>query len=113
MLFSLHIQVGHKLVGMSPASYFEHVTGLSRMTYQRGRAYEALIASREQIESHTDSLLLRMMQKRGATDSEFLAWMDGMPSGISALMVYGMGLLGTDCAPATREGFSYRISDVP
>ena len=103
MLFALHIQVAHKLVGMSPASFFEHATGLSRMTYQRGRGYAALIASREQVEAHTDSLLLRMMQKRGATDTEFQGFKAGIPSGISAIMVYGMGLLDEDCAPATRK----------
>ena len=103
MLFALHIQVAHKLVGMSPASFFEHATGLSRMTYQRGRGYAAMIASREQVEAHTDSLLLRMMQKRGATDTELQGFKAGMPSGISALMVYGMGLLDEGCAPATRE----------
>ena len=73
------------------------------MTYQRGRGYAALISSREQVEAHTDSLLLRMMQKQGATDTQFQGFKADMPSGISALMVYGMGLLEDGCAPATRE----------
>lgn len=103
MLFDLHIQVAHKLIGQSPASFFEHATGLSRMTYQRGRGYAALIASREKTGAPTDSLLLRMMQKRGITSTEFQGFEANIPTGISALMVYAMGLLGDECAPATRE----------
>lgn len=103
MLFDLHIQVAYKLIGQSPASFFEHATGLSRMTYQRGRGYAALISSREKTGAPTDSLLLRMMQKHGTTDTEFPGFRADIPTGISSLMIYGMGLLDDGCAPATRE----------
>src|SRR5690606_31819214 len=103
MLFDLHIQVAYKLVGLSPGSFFEHATGLNRMTYHRGRGCAALIASREKSGAPTDSLLLRMMQKRGGISTEFLGFEANIPSGISALMIYGMGLLDNGCAPATRE----------
>lgn len=100
MLFDLHVQVAHRLVGLSPAALFQQATGLSRMTYQRGRGYAALMASREKTGAPTDSLLLRMMQKRDITPAEF---QDNIPSGISALMVHGMGLLDDGCTQATRE----------
>lgn len=103
MLSSLHIQVAHKLVGLSPASFFEHATGLSRMTYQRGRGVAALAASRELVDAHVDSLLLRMMRNRGVAATQLQELKANIPSGISAQMVYGMGFLGEGCAPATRE----------
>lgn len=73
------------------------------MTYHRGRGYAALIASREKTGAPTDSLLLRMMQKRGGISTEFPGFGADIPSGISALMIYGMGLLDDGCFPATRE----------
>ncbi|WP_431634091.1 hypothetical protein ACQVBX_10865 [Dyella sp. KULCS107] len=103
MLLSLHIQVVQKLLGLSPASYFEYATGLSRMTFQRGRAYEAMLASSARVQAHVDSLMLGSLRKRGATDADYQFCKDRMPEGVSAMMVYGLGLLGDKCAPATRE----------
>lgn len=103
MLFALHIEVAHKLVGMAPAAFFEYATGLNHMKYRRGRGYAALMAKREQVEEHSDSLLLRMLQKRGVPDAEFRGFKENIPQGHSALMVYGLGLLDDSCAPATRE----------
>lgn len=102
MLFALHIDVAQKLVGMSPAAFFEHSTGISRMTYQRGRAIAVWTQRREQVQAHADSLLLRMMEKRSTSEAERHALREAMPNGISAMMVYMMGLLD-DAAPATRE----------
>lgn len=103
MLFTLHIEVAHQLVGMAPAAFFEYATGLNHMNYRRGRGYAALMAKREQVEAHSDSLLLRMLQKRGVPDAEFRGFKDNIPQGHSALMIYGLGLLNEHSAPATRE----------
>lgn len=102
MLFGLHIEVAHKLVGRSPAEFFEHSTGISRMTYQRGRAYAVWMQRREREQAHADSLLLRMMERRSTTDAARHVLREAMPKGISALMVYAMGLLD-GAAPATRD----------
>lgn len=93
MLFALHIEVAHKLMGMAPAAFFEYATGLNHMHYRRGRGYAALMADRAQVEAHSDSLLLRMLQKRGVPDAEFRGFKENIPQGHSALMVYGLGLL--------------------
>lgn len=103
MLFALHIEVAHKLVAMAPAAFFEYATGLNHMHYRRGRGYAALMANREQVEAHSDSLLLRMLQKRGVPDAEFRGFKENIPQGHSAIMVYGLGLLDEHSAPATRE----------
>ncbi|HFF6180479.1 hypothetical protein JY461_00240 [Stenotrophomonas maltophilia] len=103
MLFALHIEVAHKLVGMAPAAFFEYATGLSHMNYRRGRGYTALMAKREQVEAHSDSLLLRMLQKRGIPDAEFRGFKEDIPQGHSAIMLYGLGLLNEHTSPATRE----------
>lgn len=103
MLFALHIEVAHKLVGMAPAALFEYATGLSHMNYRRGRGYTALMAKREQVEAHSDSLLLRMLQKRGIPDTEFRGFKEDIPQGHSAIMLYGLGLLNEHTSPATRE----------
>ncbi len=103
MLFALHIEIAHKLVGMAPAAFFEYATGLNHMNYRRGRGYAALMAMREQVEAHSDALLLRMLQKRGVPDSEFRGFRERIPQGHSALMVYGLGLLDEHSTPATRE----------
>jgi len=103
MLFALHIEVAHKLVGMAPAAFFEYATGLNHMTYRRGHGYAAFMAKREQVEAYSDSLLLRMLQKRGILDAEFRGFKKNIPQGHSAIMVYGLGLLDDHTAPATRE----------
>lgn len=103
MLFALHIEVAHKLVGMAPAAFFEYATGLSHMNYRRGRGYKALMAKREQVVAHSDSLLLRMLQKRGIPDAEFRGFKEDIPQGHSAIMLYGLGLLNEHTSPATRE----------
>lgn len=103
MLFALHIEVAHKLVGMAPAAFFEYATGLNHMHYRRGRGYAALMANREQVEAHSDSLLLRMLQKRGVPDAEFQGFKENIPRGHSAIMVYGQGLLDEHSTSATRE----------
>lgn len=103
MLFALHIEVAHKLVGMSPASFFERTTGISHMTYRRGRGYGALAAHFEAADGPVDSLLLRMMRNRRMRNAESQLSRAGIPDGISGQMVYGMGLLDHRSAPATRE----------
>lgn len=103
MLFALHNEIAHKLVGMAPAAFFEYATGLSHMTFRRGRGYAAFMAKREQVEAHADSLLLRMLQKRGVPDAEFRGFRENIPQGHSAIMVYGLGLLDEFSTPATRE----------
>ncbi|HIB8542434.1 TPA: hypothetical protein ACWX5B_000864 [Stenotrophomonas maltophilia] len=103
MLFALHIEVAHKLVGMAPAAFFEYATGLNHMNYRRGRGFAAFMAKREQVEAYSDSLLLRMLQKRGVPDVEFREFKENIPQGHSAIMVYGLGLLDDHTAPATRE----------
>lgn len=103
MLFALHIEVAHKLVGMSPASFFEHATGLSHMTYRRGRGYKAVAAHFGAADGPVDSLLLRMMRNRGMRNAESQFSRACIPDGISGQMVYGMGLLDDRSAPATRE----------
>src|SRR5690606_21839974 len=70
LLFALHIEVARKLTGMSRASFFEHSTGISRMTHQRGRAYAVLQQRREEVQAHADSLLLRMMRSQNTTHAE-------------------------------------------
>mgnify|MGYP000954057673 FL=1 len=103
MLFALHIEVAHKLVGMAPAAFFEYATGLNHMNYRRGRGYTAFMAKREQVEAHSDSLLLRMLQKRGVPDAEFQGFKEEIPQGHSAIMLYGLGLLNEHTSPPTRE----------
>jgi len=103
MLFTLHLEVAHKLSGMAPAALFEYTTGLSHMTFRRGRGYAALLAKREQVEMHADSLLLRMLQKRGIPDAEFRGFTENIPEGYSALMFYAQGLFDEHSASATRE----------
>ena len=103
MLFALHIEVAHKLVGMAPAAFFEYATGLNHMNYRRGRGYAAFMAKREQVEAHSDSLLLRMLQKRGVPDAEFRGFKEEIPQGHSAIMLYGLGLLNEHTSPPTRE----------
>ena len=53
MVFTLHIEVAHKLVGMAPAAFFEYATGLNHMNYRRGRGYTTFMAKREQVEAQT------------------------------------------------------------
>ena len=103
LLFALHIEVAQRLNGLSPAAFFEHATGISRMTYQRGRGYVVWQQRREEVQAHADSLLLRMLEKRGTTDEERAALFAGMPQeGTSQMMVYMLGLLD-GAAPATRD----------
>lgn len=102
MLFALHIEVAQKLTGMSQASFFEHSTGISRMTHQRGRAYAVWQQRREEVQAHADSLLLRMMRSQNTTHVEMEELRAGLPSGISAQMIYFQGLL-SEATPATRE----------
>ncbi len=103
MLFALHIEVGHKLVGMAPAAFFEYTTGVSHMTYRRGRGYEAFFARREKTIAGSDSLLLRMLQKRGLPDASFRGFKESLPQGHSTMMFHGLGLLDEHSAPATRD----------
>ena len=103
MLFALHIEVAHKLVGMAPAAFFQYATGLNHMNYRRGRGYAAFMAKREQVEAHSDSLLLRMLQKRGVPGAEFRGFKEEIPQGHSAIMLYGLGLLNEHTSPPTRE----------
>ncbi|WP_295516011.1 hypothetical protein [uncultured Stenotrophomonas sp.] len=103
MLFTLHNEVAHKLAGMAPAAFFEYASGLSHMTFRRGRGYAALLAKREQVEMHAYSLLLQMLQKRGASDAEVRRIKENIPEGHSAIILYGQGLLDEHSAPATRE----------
>lgn len=103
MLFALHIEVAYKLVGMAPAAFFEYATGLSHMNYRRGRGYTAFMAKREKVEADADSLLLRMLQKRGAPGAEFRGFKDDIPQGHSAIMLYGLDLLNEHTSTATRE----------
>ncbi|WP_420007588.1 hypothetical protein [Xanthomonas sacchari] len=103
VLSALHLEVNRLLAGMAPAAFLEHATGLSHMTFRRGRGYAALMAKREQVEAHADSLRLQTLQKRGITDVEIKGFKENMPKGHSAIMLYGMGLLDERSAPATRE----------
>lgn len=103
MLFALHMEVARRLVGKSPASFFESVTGLNRMNYQRGRSYEAVVASLDRVKAHADTVLEKKLKKRHATDAEIQQIKAEMPNGASALAVYGMGLLGEECTAATRD----------
>lgn len=103
MLFALHIEVAFKLVGMAPAAFFEYATGLSHMNYRRGRGYTAFMAKREKVEADADSLLLRMLQKRGVPGAEFRGFKDDIPQGHSAIMLYGLDLLNEHTSTATRE----------
>ena len=102
LLAGLHIQVAHKLTGKSPASFFEHATGINRMAFHRGRAFAVWQARREEVQAHADSLLARMMEKRGATDDERAAIREGMPSGLSKGVVFLMGLLD-EATPFTHD----------
>ncbi|MFV7453446.1 hypothetical protein ACNPMX_01405 [Stenotrophomonas maltophilia] len=103
MLFALHIEVAYRLVGMAPAAFFEYATGLSHMNYRRGRGYTAFMAKREKVEADADSLLLRMLQKRGVPGAEFRGFKDDIPQGHSAIMLYGLDLLNEHTSTATRE----------
>lgn len=102
MLFALHIKVAQKLTGVSPASFLEHSTGISRMTFKRGRAYAVWQQRREEVQAQADSLLLRMMRGQNTTAAEMEALRAALPSGISAQMVYFLGLLA-GAAPFTRQ----------
>lgn len=56
MLFALHIEVAHKLVGMAPSSFFQYATGLSRMRFQRGQGYRSLVERHQKRGVPDDSL---------------------------------------------------------
>lgn len=104
MLFSLLIQVSHDLWGLSPATLFQQVTGVSGMTFRRGRGYAALMGpNRDEILRHRDAWLMETSMSRGATADEAAEELANLPDGIAAQVVYGLGLLGESCSPALRQ----------
>lgn len=102
MLFPLIIDAHHAIAGLAPAALFEELTGVSRMTFQRGRALAAFQGPRQrEIEQRQDDRLVAAAISRGATAEEARAALSRIPSGISAKLVHS--LLDHDASLATRS----------
>lgn len=102
MLFPLIIDAHHAIAGLAPAALFEELTGVSRMTFQRGRALAALHGPRQrEIERRQDDRLVAAAISRGATAEEARAAPSKIPSGISAKLVHS--LPDDTASPTTRS----------
>jgi hypothetical protein len=104
VLFPLLIDVLHDLVGLAPASLFEQVTGVGRMTFQRGRGYATLLGPRRyEIEQHRDAWLLASMRSRGLTEQEAAEALASIPQGLAAQAIHGLGLLDPNSSEMIRS----------
>lgn len=102
MLFALIIDVHHTIAGRAPAALFEELTGLSRMTFQRGRALAALQGPRRrEIQHRQDARIVEAALSRGATAEDARVAPSKIPSGISAKLVHS--LLADGASRATRS----------
>lgn len=91
MLFPLIIDAHHAIAGLAPAALFEELTGVSRMTFQRGRALAALHGPKQrEIEQLQHDRIVAAAISRGATAEEARAAPSKIPSGISAKLVHSL-----------------------
>lgn len=104
MLFPLLIDAALDIAGLAPATLFDQATGVSRMTFHRGKAYAGLQGPRrDEIERSRDAWLLESMRSRGATEDEAAEALASIPQGLSAQVVHGLGLLDSNCSDAIRS----------
>lgn len=102
MLFSLLIDACHDIEGLAPATFFEQVTGVSRMTFQRGKAWQVMQGpKRADIERRRDAWMLERARLRGESEEEAREADSRIPRGISAQIVHG--LLDGSCSAFTRS----------
>lgn len=103
MLFPLLIDAAHDIAGLAPATLFEQATGVSRMTFHRGKAYAALQGPKQdEIERHRDAWLLESMRSRGATEEEAAEALAASRKPVSTV-VHGLTLLDSNCSDVIRS----------